>query len=93
MIEQLATAPTSGSRAAKMGREARRLVLFDRAKDAVGGARRLGEIIDVCRRTVNHKLNAERRLTDWELKLTADAIEAKARELDQLAADIRQVLA
>lgn len=93
MINQCATAPTCGSSMTRMGRAARRLVLFDRAKDAVGGARKLGEIIDVCRRTVNHKLNNERRLTDWELKLAADAIEARARELDQLVADIRAVLA
>jgi hypothetical protein len=75
-----------------MGREARRLVLFDRAKDAMGGARKLGEIVGVGRRSVNNKLNAERRLTDFELKLTADALDAQARYLDQLVADIRKVL-
>lgn len=81
--------PTSGS---KMGREARRLVLFGRAKEAVGGSRKLGLIIDKGRRTVNHKLVAERRLTSWDLKLTADALEQMAREIDQLVADIRKVM-
>lgn len=76
-----------------MGREARRLVLFERAKDAMGGARKLGAVLDVSRRSVNHKLGCDRRLTSWELKLAADAIEAKARELDQLVADIRKVIA
>lgn len=81
--------PTSGSR---MGREARRLVLFERAKEAVGGSRKLGLIIDQGRRSVNHKLSAERGLTSWELKLTADALEIMARDLDQLVADIRKVI-
>lgn len=83
------TVPTSGS---KMGRKARRLVLFERAKEAVGGSRKLGLIIDAGRRSVNHKLVAERRLTSWELKLTADALEIMARDLDQLVADIRKVI-
>jgi len=75
-----------------MGREARRLVLFERAKEAVGGSRKLGLIIDQGRRSVNHKLVAERSLTSWELKLTADALEVMARELDLLVADIRKVI-
>lgn len=82
--------PTSGN---ELGKAVRRLVLFDRAKDAMGGARKLGKVIGIGRRSVNHRLVADRTLTDGELAVTADAIEARARELDQLAADIRKVIA
>lgn len=76
----------------RTGRAARRLVLFERAKEAMGSARRLGEVIGVGRRNVHQKLENDRYLTDWELKLAADEIERMARDLDRLAADIRQVL-
>jgi chemotaxis receptor (MCP) glutamine deamidase CheD len=87
-----ATVPTSGN-TRSMGREARRLVLFDQAKDMVGGARALGEIIGVGRRSVNHRLVADRRLSDFELKMVADDLDRRACEHMKLAAQIRGALA
>jgi len=92
-MEQAQTVLTSVNTMTRTGRAARRLVLFDRAKEAMGSARRLGEVIGVCRRNVHQKLENDRHLTDWELKLAADEIDRMAREFDQLAADIRKVLA
>lgn len=91
-MSDTAVVPTSGN-TRSMGREARRLVLFDQAKDMVGGARALGDIIGVGRRSVNHRLVADRRLTDFELKLVADELDRRACEHMKLAAQIRGVLA
>lgn len=87
-----APVPTSGTSMSPQARAVRRLLLFDRAKTVLGGAEKLGAVIGVGRRNVNHKLNADRELTNFELKLTADAVEKRARELDQLVADLRAML-
>lgn len=84
--------PTNGNRVANMAREVRRLVLFERATEWFGGAHKLAAILDITRRSVNQKRVADRPVTDWQLKLIADAAEERARELAQLATDIRMVL-
>lgn len=91
-MTDMVAVPTSGN-ARSMGREARRLVLFDQAKDMVGGARALGDIIGVGRRSVNYRLVADRRLTNFELKMVADELDRRACEHMRLAAQIRGTLA
>ncbi len=82
-----------GPTSENMGHAARRIVLMDRARVALGGAAKLGEVIGVGRRGVNHKLSADRGLSDAELNAAADAIERRARDLDSLADLLRQVTA
>lgn len=91
-MNEAVAVPTSGN-TRSIGREARRLMLFDQAKDMVGGARALGGIIGVGRRSVNHRLVADRRLTDFELKMVADELDRRACEHMKLAAQIRGTLA
>jgi hypothetical protein len=83
--------PTNGTSISPQAKAVRQLLLLDRAKTALGGAEKLGDILGVCRRSVNRKLSADRGVTTFELNLTADAIEARALELQQLAADLRGV--
>jgi len=84
--------PTRGNMRS-VGHAARRLLLFERAKDAVGGARILGESIGLSRRSVNHRLVNDRELHDFELKLTADELRRRAAQLIALADDIEGVIA
>lgn len=74
-----------------MARAVRRVVLLDRARVALGGSARLGEILGIGRRAVNHKLAADRSLSDAEVGAIADAVDQRAVELVQLAMDLRAV--
>ncbi len=74
-----------------MAQAVRRVVLLDRARVALGGSARLGEILGIGRRAVNHKLAADRNLSDAEICAIADAVERRAAELVQLATDLRAV--
>lgn len=84
--------PTRGNMRST-GHAARRLVLFERAKDAVGGSRILGECIGLSRRSVNHRLVNDRELHDFELKLAAEELRRRAAALTALAADIEGIIA
>jgi hypothetical protein len=76
-----------------MARELRRLLLLDRARIVLGGAEKLATALGIGRRAVNHKLAAERSLTNHDLELAARALDGRAREIDQLASDIRAMIA
>lgn len=79
------TGPTKGTAAWAV----RRLVLFDRASVAIGGAAKLADVLGIDRRSVHRKLAAERGLDDRELLAAAGAVEARIAELTTLAADLR----
>ena len=71
----------------------RRVVLFDRARVALGGAAPLAEALGISRRAVNHKLSVDRGLTAGDLMLAAEAVDRRAAELANLAADLREMIA
>lgn len=85
--------PTIENAATVLGRKVRRLVLLDRAREMLGGATKLGEALGIGRRAVNHKLVAERGLSDGEIGAVAAALDARAEQLRQLAADMRALTA
>lgn len=84
--------PTNGNTLSPMARAVRRVVLLDRARLALGGAERIGEVLGIGRRAVNHKLASDRGLTDAELGAVALAIDERAAQLTMLAHDLRGVV-
>lgn len=92
MIEAATPAvPTSGNTISAVAKSVRRILLLDRASQAIGGGAKLGEVLGISRRAVNYKLVSDRGVTDDELLLAADAVEARATELLRLAADLRGI--
>jgi DNA-binding transcriptional regulator YdaS (Cro superfamily) len=85
-----APAPTNGN---SFAIRVRRLVLLERARDMLGGSERLAIVLGIGRRAVSHKLAAERGLSAGELLAVATALDVRARELVELAKDIRAVAA
>jgi len=83
---------TSEKPVSAMAKEVAGLVLFERAKEAIG-ARELGEIIGISRRAVYYKLENDIGLTKLEFSETAAYFEAKAAEYAKLAADLRRLIA
>ncbi|WEK43638.1 MAG: hypothetical protein P0Y64_02050 [Candidatus Sphingomonas colombiensis] len=84
------TVPKNGNRLAI---KVRRVVLFDRARSALGGAAPLAEALGITARAVNHKLSVDRGLTPGDILLAAEAVDARAAELVKLAADLRETIA
>lgn len=85
--------PTSGNTVPAMAMVVRRILLLDRASQAIGGGAKLGAVLGISRRAVNYKLVSDRPVTDDELDLAADAVEARAHELLRLVADLRGLTA
>lgn len=85
--------PTNGNSAPALATRVRRVVLFDRARVALGGAEQLAKAVSISRRAVNHKLSVDRVLSDADLLLAAEAVEHRAAELARLAADLREMIA
>lgn len=75
-----------------MWRTVRRLVLLERAREALGGAARLGDAIGIGRRAINHKLAADRGLSNAELRAVAKALDARASSTAALATSIRELI-
>lgn len=84
--------PINGNRVDAMAREVSRGLLFEAAANAIG-AGKLADGMSVTRRCVNHKIACDRSLTDADLIGAADALEARAAKLNQLAAHIRAAVA
>ena len=68
------------------------LVLFERAKEALG-ARELGDALGVSRRAVHYKIENDISLTKRELTETAARCEAEAEKFAKIAADLRRLTA
>ena len=51
------------------------------------------EALGISRRAVNHKLSVDRGLTAGDLMLAAEAVDRRAAELANLAADLREMIA
>lgn len=75
-----------------MWKSVRRLLLLDRAREALGGAARLAEAIGIGRRAINHKLAADRRVSNAELRAVAVALDARASSIAALAVSIREMI-
>lgn len=71
----------------------RRVVLFDRARVALGGAAPLADALGISRRALHYKLSVDRGLTAGDIMLAAEAVDARAAELVKLAADLRETIA
>ena len=84
--------PINGNRVNAMAREVARGLLFEAAANAIG-AGKLADGMGVTRRCVNHKIAGERSLTTDDLVSAADALDARAAKLTQLAAHIRGAIA
>lgn len=74
-----------------LGIRVRRLVLFDLASQALGGAGKLAAALGISRRSVHHKLANDRQLFADDMTAAADAIEARAAGLMRLAAELREL--
>lgn len=70
----------------------RRVVLFDRARAALGGVQ-LADALGVSRRAITYKASSERGLSDYDIRAVAEAVDARAAELAKLAADLREMAA
>lgn len=81
----------NGNRIDTMAREVARGLLFEAAANAIG-AGKLADGMGVTRRCVNHKIACDRSLTTDDLASAADALDARATKLTQLAAHIRGVI-
>lgn len=76
----------------KLSEAVRRVVLFGRAREAVGGDA-LAAALGVSRRAVNYKIAVDRsEVTDADLRAAIAAIEARRVALAMLVDDIRGVL-
>lgn len=86
-----APVPTNGNSISPLARAVRRLVLLDRARIALGGAERLADVLGIGRRAINHKLAGDRALDPTEALAVADALEAHAAGIVELARNLRLV--
>ncbi|QNQ09258.1 hypothetical protein [Sphingomonas alpina] len=72
-----------------MARAVRRLVLLDRARVMLGGAQRLADVLMISRRAVNHKLVADRGVSEGEMLAVAGALDEHAAKITALANELR----
>lgn len=86
-----APVPTNGNSISPLARAVRRLVLLDRARVALGGAERLADVLGIGRRAINHKLAGDRALDPSEAMAVADALDAHAAGIVELAQQLREV--
>lgn len=88
-----ASDPKNGNTLSPMAAKLRRLVLFERARVALGNATRLADAIGIGRRGVNLKLGAERGISDRDLTAVIAALDARAAVISALADDMRALIA
>ena len=70
-----------------------RMMGLQTAYEILGGKKVLAEVLGVCVRSLNYKLNAGRGVSNLDLFLTAKALETRGNKMLEHAAKLRAVLA
>ncbi len=73
--------------------EISRMMGLQTAYEILGGKKALADALGVCVRSLNHKLNADRGVSNLDLFVTARTLETRAAKMMQHAAKLRAVLA
>jgi len=73
--------------------EISRMMGLQTAYEILGGKKALADALGVCVRSLNHKLNADRGVSNLDLFVTAKTLETRAAKMLQHAAKLRAVLA
>lgn len=70
-----------------------RMMGLQTAYEILGGKKALADVLGVCVRSLNYKLNADRGVSNLDLFVTAKTLEARGNKMLEHAAKLRAVLA
>jgi hypothetical protein len=70
-----------------------RMMGLQTAYEILGGKKALADVLGVCVRSLNYKLNADRGVSNLDLFVTAKTLETRGRKMLEHAAKLRAVLA
>lgn len=70
-----------------------RMMGLQTAYEILGGKKALADALGVCVRSLNHKLNADRGVSNLDLFVTAKTLETRGTKMLEHAAKLRAVLA
>ena len=73
--------------------EISRMIGLQTAYEILGGKKALADALGVCVRSLNHKLNADRGVSNLDLFVTAKTLETRGTKMLEHAAKLRAVLA